>query len=160
VESNWVHSVLRPPTGLLCQTRVITMMENLVEWWLAGETKVLRENLPQCHFVHHKPDMLCPDTNTGCRAEKPATNRLSYGMASHGLMGTSFLWPGCEQRALFEHAAQQFCASDYCSWFTIKYTVDLARWCYTTYSKHCLWLPACHFCSMYNFPLISCSPWM
>jgi hypothetical protein len=29
----------------------------LVEW-LAGETEVLRENLPQCRFVHHKPHML------------------------------------------------------------------------------------------------------
>jgi hypothetical protein len=43
--------------GLLCQLRVITMMEKLVEW-LAGETEVLRENLPQCRFVHHKPHML------------------------------------------------------------------------------------------------------
>jgi hypothetical protein len=36
------------------------MMEKSVEW-LAGETEeteVLGENLPQCRFVHHKPDML------------------------------------------------------------------------------------------------------
>jgi hypothetical protein len=32
-------------------------MEKSVEW-LAGETEVLRENLPQCRFVHHKPHML------------------------------------------------------------------------------------------------------
>jgi hypothetical protein len=36
--------------GLLCHPRVI-MMEKLVEW-LEGETEVLRENLPQCRFVH------------------------------------------------------------------------------------------------------------
>jgi hypothetical protein len=39
------------------QPQVNIMMENLVEW-LAGETEVLWENLPQCRFVHHKPDML------------------------------------------------------------------------------------------------------
>jgi hypothetical protein len=31
VESNWVHSALRPPIGLLCQPRAIMVMENLVE---------------------------------------------------------------------------------------------------------------------------------
>jgi hypothetical protein len=43
--------------GLLCQPRVIMMMEKLEEW-LAGETEVLGKNLPQCRFVHHKPHML------------------------------------------------------------------------------------------------------
>jgi hypothetical protein len=58
MESNWVHSALRPPIGLLCHPRVIMMMEKLVELWLAGETEVVGENLPQCRFVHHKPYML------------------------------------------------------------------------------------------------------
>jgi hypothetical protein len=53
--------------GLLCQPPVITMMEKLVEWWLAGETEVLGENLPQFRFVHHKPHMLFPDANPGRR---------------------------------------------------------------------------------------------
>jgi hypothetical protein len=51
------HSALRSPIGLLCQPQVIMMMEPLVEW-LAGETEVHREILPQCSFVHHKPHML------------------------------------------------------------------------------------------------------
>jgi hypothetical protein len=81
VESNWVHSALWPPIGLLSQPLVIMMIENLVEWRSAGETEVLGENLPQCHFVHHKRHMLCPDANPGRRGGKPATNRLSYGTA-------------------------------------------------------------------------------
>jgi hypothetical protein len=31
VESNWVHSPLWPPIGLLCQPHLIMMMEKLVE---------------------------------------------------------------------------------------------------------------------------------
>jgi hypothetical protein len=43
--------------GLLCQPRVIMIMEKLTEW-LAVENEVLGENLPQDRFVHHKPHML------------------------------------------------------------------------------------------------------
>jgi hypothetical protein len=66
-------------------TNKVIMMEKLVEW-LAGETEVLRENLLQCRFVHHKPHMLCPDANLGRRGGKPATNRLSYGTADQSLL--------------------------------------------------------------------------
>jgi hypothetical protein len=81
VESNWVHSARRTPTGLLYLPRVIMRVENLVEWWLAGETEVLGENLPQCHFVHHKSHMTWPGATPGRRGGKPTTNCLSYGTA-------------------------------------------------------------------------------
>jgi hypothetical protein len=49
----------------------------------AGETEVLGENLPQRHFVppqipHDQVQFRTPDRSGG----KPATNRLSYGVAS------------------------------------------------------------------------------
>jgi hypothetical protein len=52
-----VHSTLRSLNGLLCQPRVIMIMEKSVEW-LAGKTEVLGGNLPQCRFAHNKPHML------------------------------------------------------------------------------------------------------
>jgi hypothetical protein len=48
---------------------------------LAGEAEVLRENMSQRRFVHHKPHMLCPDANPGRRGGKPANNPLGYGTA-------------------------------------------------------------------------------
>jgi hypothetical protein len=36
------------------------IVEQLVEWRLAGETEVLGENLPQHHFVRHKSHMTRP----------------------------------------------------------------------------------------------------
>jgi hypothetical protein len=91
VDTNCVHSALRPPVGLLCQPRVNMMMKKLVEWWLAGETEVIGGNLPQWGFVHHKSHMLCPDANPGRRGGKPATNRLSSGAALAWVYCTSLV---------------------------------------------------------------------
>jgi hypothetical protein len=43
------------------------IVEQSVEWELAGETEVLGEDLPQCRFVHHKTDMTWP----GLELESP-----------------------------------------------------------------------------------------
>jgi hypothetical protein len=75
-----VHSTLRPLNGLLCQPRVIMIMEKLVEWF-AGETEVLGENLPPCRFVYHKPHML-PVREPG----KPASNRWATARPSTKLL--------------------------------------------------------------------------
>jgi hypothetical protein len=81
VESNWAHSVRRSPIGLLYLPPVIMRMENLVEWWLAGETEVPGENLPQWHFVHHKSHTTWQSAKPGRRGGNSATNSLSYGTA-------------------------------------------------------------------------------
>jgi hypothetical protein len=73
VESNWVHSALRPQTGLLCQPQVIMMMEKLVER-LAWETWVVGENLPQCRFVQHKPHV---PARTRTRSAAVGSHRLT-----------------------------------------------------------------------------------
>jgi hypothetical protein len=80
MESNWVHSTLRPLIGLLCQPRVIMMMEKLVDWIL-GETEVSEKTSPSAALSTTNP-MFCLVTNSGRRGGKPATNLLSYGTAS------------------------------------------------------------------------------
>jgi hypothetical protein len=57
-------------------------VEQSVELELPGETEVIGENLPQCHFCPSQnptwPDL---SSNPGRRGGKQATNHLSYGTA-------------------------------------------------------------------------------
>jgi hypothetical protein len=41
------------------------IVEQFVEWRLAGETEVLGENLPRRHFVHHKSHLARPGIEPG-----------------------------------------------------------------------------------------------
>jgi hypothetical protein len=44
---------------------MMVIVEQLVEWRMAGETEVLGENLLQRHFVHYKSHMIIPVLEPG-----------------------------------------------------------------------------------------------
>jgi hypothetical protein len=62
---DWVHLVLLPLIDLLYQPQIMMIVEQSVEWRLAGETEVLAENLPQCRFVHHISQITWPGLEPG-----------------------------------------------------------------------------------------------
>jgi hypothetical protein len=57
----------------------MVIVEQLVEWRLAGETEVLGENLHQRHFVHRKSHMTGPGLEPGPQLWEASDYRLSYG---------------------------------------------------------------------------------
>jgi hypothetical protein len=60
---------------------MMMIVEQLVEWELAGEAEIFGENLPQRHFSTTNPTWPDPGLKPGHRGGKQATNRLSYGTA-------------------------------------------------------------------------------
>jgi hypothetical protein len=65
-----VHSALRPLNGLLCQPRVIMIMEKSVG---AGETEVLGENLPQCARTRTRAAAVGSQRLTASATARPLT---------------------------------------------------------------------------------------
>jgi hypothetical protein len=55
------------------------IVEELVEWRLAGETEVLEKTCPSATLSTTNPTWPDPGSNLGCSGGKPVTNRLSYG---------------------------------------------------------------------------------
>jgi hypothetical protein len=55
------------------------IVEQLVEWRLAGETEVLGEILPQRHFVHHKSHITRPELEP--RAAAVGSQRLTANIS-------------------------------------------------------------------------------
>jgi hypothetical protein len=53
----------------------------LVKWELAGETKTLEENVPQCHFSATNPAWPTLGSNPAPHIVNPVTSSLSYNMA-------------------------------------------------------------------------------
>lgn len=52
----------------------------LLEWYTAQKSKCFEQNQPQCHFKHHKVNMVCLGTGPVYLWWEAVTNHLSHGM--------------------------------------------------------------------------------
>jgi hypothetical protein len=80
VESDWVHSALRPQMAY-CASPGWLWWRN---WWndWQGKPKYSEKTCPSAALSTTNPTC-CPDANRGRHGRKPATNRVSYGTVYH-----------------------------------------------------------------------------
>jgi hypothetical protein len=81
---NWVHSARRPLNGLLYLPRVIVMMDNLVEWRLAGEPKYLEKTCPSATLSTTNPTC---HTRARTRAAAVGSQRLTSWTMARPILG-------------------------------------------------------------------------
>jgi hypothetical protein len=68
---------------------------NMEQWWndiFAGEIEVLGENLPSTTLSTTNPTWIDPGAIPGHRGERPETNRLSHGTATHNFYNTEIVF--------------------------------------------------------------------
>jgi hypothetical protein len=79
MESNWVHSALRPPMAYCDSAGWLRWCRNRWNDW-QGKPKYLEKTCPSAALSTTNLTC-CPETNPGRRGGEPASNRLSYGTA-------------------------------------------------------------------------------
>jgi hypothetical protein len=79
-----VHSTLRPLNDLLCQPRVIMIMEKSVNDW-QGKPKYSEKTCPSAALSTTNPTC-CPYANPGRRGGKPASNRWASARPSQFIL--------------------------------------------------------------------------
>jgi hypothetical protein len=114
---DWVHLVLRPLFGLLCQPQMINDDCGAIGGKYSDKT------CPSSTLSTTNSTWIYPDSNPGRQGGKPATNRLSYGTAKSEVTAT---WTLSSQICLVQcYRCTDFIPSVFISWSPLKYSEDI-----------------------------------